>query len=146
MANEEDLYHEAQARLERLRQDAKIHLDTLEARLENAVYPGERDAIQLDINKLEKVFDRAIETAQFNATKAEAEYLAQKAVKDAELARQQAALETQLKNDALKQFILAGGSPDRFEEMWPQIRQVVITERVVDNLTRKPTEPQTIHL
>jgi hypothetical protein len=73
-------------------------------------------------------------------------FLAQKAAKDAELARLQASQEAQLKNDALKQFILAGGSPDRFEEIWPQIRQVVITERVVANLTHKPPEPPSIHL
>jgi hypothetical protein len=146
MATPEEIYRDAQLRLERIRQDQKIRLDTLDARLDNAIYQGERDKIQAEIDQLEKVFDRAIEIAQLNLDKAEAEYKISTAAKKAAAAEEQKAAEQRLKNQALREFVLAGGSPERFEEVWPKIKELVINERTIAALTQQPPTPPAIRL
>lgn len=134
MANEKEKLQQATDSLTRIKADAKIRLDTLQARLDAASYKGQRAEIQRDIDQLTAVFDQAIDRAEINRTKLEAEYLVQKKEQEASQADQRAAQEEQIKSDALREWTQAGGDPARFASAWPLIKETVLNERVINAL------------
>jgi len=146
MANEQEQLQQATDNLERIKTDCKVRMDALQARLKAATYEGQKAELQQDIDQLKIVFDRAIEGAEINRTKAEAENLVQKSAQDAGSAKLRADREEEIKNNALREWVRAGGEPAQFESAWPSIRQSVLNERVINALVGQQKPDTTIKL
>ena len=56
------------------------------------------------------------------------------------------ALKEELRDNALLEWVKAGGDPTRFAAAWPSIEQQVLDERVIANLINRPAkQPISIH-
>jgi hypothetical protein len=146
MANEQEKFQQATESAEKIEAECKVRMDALQARLAAASYEGQKAEIQKEIDKLKKVFDRAIDRAKLDQTKAEAEYLVQKKDQEERVADQRATQKQEIKNHALREFIKAGGDPNQFEAAWPSIEQSILNERVISALLGKTKSDTTIKL
>ncbi|NLG97112.1 MAG: hypothetical protein GX491_07105 [Chloroflexi bacterium] len=111
--------------------DYQTRMDSLEKRLSNARFEGERLKIQAEIEQLKGAYSQAFERLDSALKAAEAVEKAQASEKEAKRVAQ----ELEVKARALKEWERAGGDPQRFEESWVTIREAVLNERVISSLT-----------
>ncbi len=123
-------------RLARLQKDYQTRLSALQEKRKSSAFPAERQVIQEQIDRLIGAYKQAFENLE-NARK-ETQNL-----EDAQASKRESlrlAQENELKVNALREWVNAGGDPQKFEDSWSSIRDSVLNERVLVSLMNREKE------
>ena len=124
---------QAKIHFDRLKNDLDIRLRTIDAEIEQAEksnFFGIVLQLQAKRNMLNNAYEAPLERAKTAIIQAENEEATE--VKAAE-ERRQAAVKG-LKDNALKAWVRHGGSPDGFEEAWPDMYKQLMTDRALEDI------------